>query len=69
MIECKECLCNNCDYGYCKKVICNLHKRNLDQKVIRSAFPIDNCEEYIDKTLNFFVRLKKYFFNRFLSKE
>lgn len=69
MLECEKCLCNTCDYSYCKKSICSLHKRNAEQKIIRLAFPIEKCEEYIDETLNFFIRLRMYIFNRFLRKE
>ena len=65
MLDCKECICNNCDYGYCRKNICSIHKCNKEQEIFKLAFPISNCEEYIDKSLSIFNRVKKYIANRF----
>ena len=64
MIKCKTCLCNNCDYGYCKESVCKLHRCNKEQKIIKLAFPIKVCEEYIDKSLSIITRVKKYLKNR-----
>lgn len=61
MIKCKTCLCNNCDYGSCKESVCKLHRCNKEQKIIKLAFPIKVCEEYIDKSLSIITRVKKVF--------
>ena len=69
MFECEDCICNKCDYGYCKKSICSIHKLNRKNKVFNSAFPIESCEDFIDRDWSIFIRFKKYIENRFFKKD
>jgi len=46
LIGCDKCLCRRCKDSSCRKNICRVHRINLSNALINSAFPMEVCEDF-----------------------